>query len=242
MAEEVRIKNTGLRGVTVADTKISFIDGEKGILIYRGFRIEELAERSSFMETAFLLLHGRLPNTQELQGFTDEITRARALPRFIIDCMKVWPKEARPMDVLQAAVALLAAADPDPGAGSREAVAQKAQGLIARLPSLVAVWHRIRTGQEVLPPDESLNHAANFLYMLNGQAPDEETAHDLDVCLILHGDHTFNASTFACREVVSTRAHIYAGVVAGLGALSGSLHGGANVEVMKMLLELEHEP
>ena len=136
---------------------------------------------------------------------------------------------------------MLAMADPDSGAQSRDAVVGRAMGLIARMPTLTAGWHRIRNGLDPIDPDDSLGHAANFLYMLTGEKPDEETARDLDVCLILHADHTFNASTFACREVVSTRADIFAGVTAGLGALSGRLHGGANTEVMKMLLGLEHE-
>ena len=241
MAETVRVKNTGLRGVTVADSKISFIDGEKGVLIYRGFRIEDLADNSSFLETAFLLMNGSLPSNMELDRFSDRIKQNRALPDFVIQSMKTWPVTAGPMDVLQAGVALLAAADPRPDSSARPDFEDKAAGLIARLPSLVAAWHRIRNGLEPLPPDNDLDHAANLLWMLHGELPDAETARDLDVCLVLHADHTFNASTFACREVVSTRAHLYAGVVAGLGALSGSLHGGANRQVMNMLLELENE-
>jgi citrate synthase len=202
MSEEIRMKNTGLRGVTVADSAISFIDGEKGVLIYRGYRIEDLADRSSFMETAFLLLFGILPSAEQLVGFTQQVKNMRQVP----PCL------------------------------------QRSIGLLARLPTLVAAWHRIRNDQPVLAPDPELDHAGNFLWMLQGKKPDAATAHDLDVCLILHADHTFNASTFAAREVVSTRASLYAGVAAGLGALSGSLHGGANAKVMEMLLKLEHEP
>jgi citrate synthase len=145
------------------------------------------------------------------------------------------------MDVLQAIVPLLAMDDPDLSGETRDANFRMAARLIARLPIVVAAWHRIRQGLDVLSPDASLSHAANFLWQLHGQKPDEEIARDLDTCLVLHADHTFNASTFACREVVSTRAHLYAGVAAGVGALSGSLHGGANARVMKMLLELESE-
>lgn len=242
MSEQVRIKNTGLRGVTVADSAISFIDGEKGVLIYRGYRVEDLADRSSYMETAFLLLFGSLPSRDELDDFSREVKRQRQAPGFIIDSMKHWPKEASPMDVLQATVPMLAMNDPQPIAADRHEQAEKAMGLIASFPTLVAAWHRIRSGLEPLAPREDLEHAANFLYMLSGSEPDPETAHDLDVCLTLHADHTFNASTFACRETVSTQAHIYAGVASGVGALSGSLHGGANARVMAMLLELENEP
>jgi citrate synthase len=145
------------------------------------------------------------------------------------------------MDVLQGAISLMAAADPDQGDDSRQANLRKAIRLVARLPGLVAAWNRIRQGHDPLSPDQNLSHAANFLWQMHGQKPDPGTARDLDVCLILHADHTFNASTFAVREVISTRAHIYAGISAGIGALSGSLHGGANAQVMGMLLELEGE-
>lgn len=241
MDKEVRIKNTGLRGVTVADTKISFIDGEKGILIYRGYRIEELAERSSFVETAYLLLNGSLPGREELNKFDDQLTKARVLPDFLYRSFGKWPKEADPMDVLQAAVPLLAIADRDLADESREANLRKAVRLIARIPAIIATWHRIRNDREPLAPDDNLSHAANFLWQLHGEKPDPQAARELDVCLLLHADHTFNASTFACREVVSTRAHMYAGVAAGVGALSGSLHGGANARVVKMIHQIESE-
>jgi citrate synthase len=145
------------------------------------------------------------------------------------------------MDVLQASVPILAMADPDLQGETREAGVRKAIRLISRLPGVVAAWHRIRRGLEPLPADDHLSHAANFLWQLNGTRPDEEVAHDLDVCLVLHADHTFNASTFACREVTSTRAHMYAAVAAGVGALAGSLHGGANAQVMKILQGLAGE-
>jgi citrate synthase len=241
MAETVRVKNIGLRGVTVADTKVSFIDGENGILIYRGYRIEELAQHSSYMETAYLLLNGYLPDRQQLEGFTRQVVEARKIPEFLHEDFKKWPREAHPMDVLQASIPILAMADPEARAETREAGIRKAIRLISRIPGLVAAWHRIRRGLEPLPPDDHLSHAANFLWQLQGIKPDEEVAHDLDVCLVLHADHTFNASTFACREVVSTRAHMYAAVAAGVGALSGSLHGGANAQVMKMLQGLGEE-
>ena len=241
MAEIVNVKNIGLRGVTVADTKISFIDGEKGILIYRGYRIEELAERSSFIEVAYLVLNGDLPSKNQLKDFSEQVVKARQVPDYVYESFGKWPKKASPMDVLQAAVPILATDDPDIQEDSREANVRMAIRLIARMPTLVAGWHRIRQGLKPLPSDDSLSHAANFLWQLHGERPDEEMAKALDTCLVLHADHTFNASTFACREVVSTRAHIYAGVTGGLGALSGSLHGGANAQVMKMLLELESE-
>ncbi|MCA1960235.1 MAG: citrate (Si)-synthase [Desulfomonile sp.] len=242
MQQTVSVKNIGLRGVTVADTKISFIDGEKGVLIYRGYRIEDLADRSSFIEVAYLLLNGYLPPKGEVEAFERKVVEARDVPTYVFDALRTLPKTSDPMDVLQAAVPILAAADPELRDETRDANVRKAIRLIARLPVVTAAWHRIRNGLDPLPSDSGLSHAANFLWQLTGEKPDDETAHDLDVCLILHADHTFNASTFACREVCSTRAHIYAAVAAGIGALSGSLHGGANTRVMGMLLQLENEP
>lgn len=239
MAENVKLKNTGLRGVVVADTKVSYVDGEQGILIYRGYRIEDLAERSSFPETAYLLLMGELPDAKELAGFEREIEREREIPEFLYEALSILPKSASSMDMLQAVVPMLSAADPDSSDEGREANTRKAIRLIARIPVLVAGWHRIRNGLEPLPSDPGLSHAGNFLWQLHGRRPSPGTARDLDICLILHADHTFNASTFACREVVSTGANIYAGVAAGLGALSGPLHGGANSRVMEMLFELQ---
>jgi citrate synthase len=241
MAEVVNLKNIGLRGVTVADTKVSFIDGQKGILIYRGYRIEDLAEKSTFMEVAYLVLNGTLPGKKELEDFEKKVLEARRVPEFIYECFKKLPKESNPMDVLQASVPLLANVDPDLSHETREANVNMAVRLISRLPIVVAAWHRIRQDLDPLPSDDTLSHAANFLYQLHGEKPDEAMARDLDTCLVLHADHTFNASTFACREVASTRAHMYAAVTAGIGALSGSLHGGANAQVMKMLLALENE-
>jgi len=237
--ENVRVKNIGLRGVTVADTKVSYIDGENGILIYRGFRIEELAAQSTFEETAFLLLNGHLPKESEIDHFKKQVIESRELPEFILKNMENFPREADPMDVLQACVPLLGIADPELYDESREANHRKATRLMAHFPAVIAAWQRIRNGEKPLPPDNNLSHAGNFLWQLTGKKPDKEIDRDFDVCLILHGDHTFNASTFACREVVSTEAHMYAGVCAGVGALSGSLHGGANARVMKMLLQLE---
>jgi citrate synthase len=241
MAEAVSVKNIGLRGVAVADTKISFIDGEQGILIYRGYRIEELAEKSSFVETAYLLLKGYLPSSSQLDAFDAEVKQARQIPDFICSSMKTWPKGANPMDVLQACVPMLATEDPDLEGEDRESNLRMAARLIARLPAAAAAWNRIRNDLDPVEPDQTLSHAANFLWQLTGKKPDDQTARDLDVCLVLHADHTFNASTFACREVCSTRAHMYAAVTAGIGALSGSLHGGANIRVMKMLMDVESE-
>ncbi len=234
-------KNIGLRGVTIADTKISDVDGEHGILIYRGFRIEALATNSTFEETTYLLLHDSLPTAEQLKDFSRRLVEARHLPDFVIETMKRIPAKAQPMDVLQSSIPLLATADPELALETREANISKAIRLIARVAGIVAAWQRIRQGLEQLPSADNLSHAGNFLWQMNGTKPDPVIAKDLDTVLVLHADHSFNASTFACREVVSTRAHMYAGVTAGVGALSGSLHGGANAQVMKMLMELQNE-
>jgi citrate synthase len=241
MPELATTKNIGLRGVKVADTKISHVDGENGILIYRGYRIEDLAKNSTFEETAYLLLHDALPDKGRLEDFNRQLVRARQVPSFLLNTLKGLPHGANPMDALQASVPLLAMADPELNDDSREANIAKAVKLIARVSTVVAAWQRIRHDKEPLPGDESLSHAGNFLWQLTGEKPDPETAKDLDTALVLHADHSFNASTFACREVASTQAHMYAAVAAGVGALSGSLHGGANAQVMKMLMELKDE-
>lgn len=236
-----KTKNIGLRGVTVADTKISDVDGENGILIYRGYRIEELAKNSTFEETAYLLLNDALPSEEELRDFKKKLVEAREIPSFVFESLKKLPKASLPMDVLQASIPVLAMADPDLATDTREANVGKAIRLIARVAAVVTAWHRIRQGLERLPSDDGLSHAGDFLWQLTGIKPDVDTAKDFDTALVLHADHSFNASTFACREVVSTQAHMYAGVASGVGALSGSLHGGANAQVIKMLIELETE-
>ncbi len=241
MAEPATTKNIGLRGVKVADTKISHVDGENGVLIYRGYRIEDLAKNSTFEETSYLLLHDELPDRSQLEDFNRQLIRARQLPSFLLNTLKSLPHGAHPMDTLQASVPLLAMADPDLNDESREANTARAVMLIARIATMVAAWQRIRHEKDPLPSDESLSHAGNFLWQLTGEKPDPETAKDLDTALVLHADHSFNASTFACREVASTKAHTYAAVAAGVGALSGSLHGGANAQVMKMLMDLKEE-
>jgi len=234
-------KNIGLRGVTIADTKISDVDGENGVLIYRGFSIEVLATYSTFEETAYLLIHDGLPTPEQLKDFSRRLDEARRLPDLVIENMKRIPAEAQPMDVLQETIPLLGMLDPDLLLETRDANISKAIRLIARVAEIVACWQRIRLGLEPLPPADNLSHAGNFLWQMSGIKPDPEMAKDLDTVLVLHADHSFNASTFACREVVSTQAHMYAGVTAGVGALSGNLHGGANAQVMKMLMELQNE-
>jgi len=241
MEEVLDIKNIGLRGVKVADTRISDVNGEKGTLIYRGYNIVDLARFSTFEEVSFLLLNNRLPTREGLMSFQKELTSEREVPGTVLDLMKRLPRSAHPMDVLQASIPILASYDPQLHDETKEANFEKAIRLIAKLPTIVAAWDRIRKGLEPVHPRSDLTHAGNFLLMLLGFSPDPETAQDFDICLILHAEHSFNASTFAGREVASTHAHMYASIVAALGALSGELHGGANSEVMRMLMEIKEE-
>ena len=230
-------KNIGLRGIEVADTKISNIDGEKGKLIYRGYDILELTENSTFEETAYLLLYDSLPTKTQLDEFNLKLVEARYIPKQMQKNMGNWRKDADPMDMLQAFVSALAGYY-DEEFSNKDASYDKAINLIAKVPTIVASWQRIRNGLEIMEPDVSLSHAANFLYMMTGEKPDPEVEKIFDTCLILHADQTFNASTFTARQVASTRAHMYSASSAAIGALSGELHGGANTEVMKMLLEI----
>jgi len=234
----VETKNIGLRGIEVADTKISHIDGIHGKLIYRGYDILDLTKNSNFEETAFLLLHDDLPTKEELDDFKEKLADARWIPKQMQKNMGNWRKDADPMDMLQAFVAALAGYY-DEEFLNKEASYDRAINLIAKVPTIIASWQRIRNGLDIVDPDMSLSHAGNFLYMMLGSKPDYEVEKIFDICLILHADHTFNASTFTARQVASTRAHMYSAASAAIGALSGELHGGANVEVMKMLLEIE---
>lgn len=232
------ILNTGLRGFKVASSRISDVNGDIGKIIYRGYLIQDLAEKASFEEVAHLLLYEKLPNRDQLKAFNDQLVAHRQLETAMIAALKTRPKDALPMDILQAGVSMLAHHDPDVKEQSKAAANRMAIKLIAKFPTIMAAWDRIRNGKEPVDPKPDLSHAANFLYMLSGEVPQEDMAHFMDVALVLHAEHTFNASTFAAREVASTRAHMYAAVAAGVGSLSGELHGGANVRVMQMLQKI----
>jgi citrate synthase len=239
MSEDRSIINTGLRGVIVASTKISDVDGKAGKLIYRGYLAKDLAGQVSFEEVAHLLLFEKLPGAGELMEFKSQLAAERSLPDGLIAALKNSPREALPMDVLQSAVSMLAQYDPDAKQNSKQAAQRIAVRLIAKLPTIVAYWERIRNQKELIAPNAELSHAANFLYMLTGNVPDKELENYFDVALVLHAEHSFNASTFSARQVASTRAHMYAAVAAAIGSLSGALHGGANTRVMQMLMEIE---
>jgi citrate synthase len=232
-------RNIGLRNIEVADTRICSIDGENGKLIYRGYDILDLVNHSTFEETAYLLLFGELPSPDELEDFSGRLREARSIPDTIIRNLKTHPKRAHPMDVLQSSVSELADYDLNIEDDSKEANIRRAIILIAKIPAIVCAWNRIRTDNHIVEPLEEGSHASNFLYMLRGTPPTPEEAKVFDICLILHAEHSFNASTFAAREIASTRAHMYACIGGAVGALSGELHGGANIQVMKMLLEID---
>jgi citrate synthase len=231
-------RNIGLRNIEVADTKICSIDGNNGKLIYRGYDILDLVNHSTFEETSYLLLLGELPCNGQLSDFSRRLREARCLPQELLASMNNRLRTARPMDVLQSSVCELADYDPDLDDDTKEANINRAINLISKIPTIVAAWERIRNNKEIVTPASEENHASNFLYMLSGTKPHPKEAKIFDICLILHAEHSFNASTFAAREIASTRAHMYSCIGGAIGALSGELHGGANVQVMKMLLEI----
>lgn len=224
----------GLAGVIAAESTICKIDGDAGYLRYRGYSIQDLSENSNFGESSYLLLYGKLPSEAELAAFDAQVMSYRALPSFVIDMLKALPRDTHPMIALQAAVAALGALEPV-AAGHNEENFTRAKRLIGCFPTIVAAWDRIINGNEPLDPRDDLGHGQNFLYMLTGEAPDAETGHIFDVCLILHMEHSFNASTFTARVVASTEAPMDASVSAAVGALYGPLHGGANERVLHML-------
>ena len=229
----------GLEGVVAATSSIGDVDGTNGVLIYQGYNIHDLAEHSNFEETIYLLWHGRLPNRSQLDELRRAIAENQALPAEITQLIRSFPPEIEPMDALRTAVSALSFYDAGARDLSREGALRTATRLVAQFPVLVAAIERLRHGQEPVAPKAELNLATNFLYMLKGELPDEREARIFDVALILHADHELNASTFTARVVSATLADMYGAVTAAIAALSGPLHGGANTNVMKMLLEIE---
>ncbi len=228
----------GLRGVIAAQSKIGDVDGEKGVLIYEGYNIHDLAENSTFEEVIYLLWNGKLPTGSELAGLTDKLrANYRPAPE-VIAMMKQFPKDAQPMDVLRTAVSSLDFYDADGHGTDRENAMDAAVKMTAQIGALVAAWERIRNGNDVVEPDTSLGIAENFLYMLRGEKAPADEARMFDIALILHADHELNASTFTTRVVAGTLAGMYGAVTAGIAALAGPLHGGANTNVMKMLISI----
>src|SRR6186713_498594 len=235
-AEAIKIQR-GLKGVYFDRSPCTFIDGKAGELRYRGYSIHDLAEHSSFEETAFLLLNGELPGKQQLAGLDAEFKAARKLPAPVLDIIRAI-KSAHPMDVLRTAASALSAFDPDTANNSREATLRKAVRLTSQVPMIVAAHSRIREGKEPIAPDQTVGHAANLLWMLTGKKPSADAAQLIDRDLILHAEHGSNASSFAARVVIGTEANLHAAIVAAIAALSGPAHGGAAEDVMKMAEEI----
>jgi len=227
----------GLKDVYLDETEASFIDGSVGKLLYRGYDIHDLAEHSTFEEVVHLLLYGRLPKRSELEETDHFLRESRPIPPEVVEVIRLVQR-AHPMDVLRTAVSALSAFDPEVNDNSLEATRRKGMRLTAQAATIVAYHHRIRSGQEPVPPNPNLNHAGNFLYMLHGQEPDPEDARTLDVDFILHAEHGTNASAFAARVTASTLSDLHSAIVTGIGTLKGPLHGGAAEGVMRMALEI----
>src|ERR1700674_5382205 len=228
----------GLADVPVAESAISFIDGKRARLEYRGIAVETLARESSFEETAWLLLKGELPSQKELADFDDQLRHHRRIKYKLVDLIKCLPETGHPMDALQAGVAALGMFYPARDVSNAQINWDSVVRLIAKLPTIVAAFHRLRYGDEAIPPRDDLGHAANFYYMLTEKEPSPAITKVLDACLVLHAEHTMNASTFSGRVTGSTLANPYTVVSSAVGTLTGPLHGGANEEVLDMLDEI----
>src|SRR5688500_16149086 len=227
----------GLEGVVAAKSEICFIDGNAGRLIYRGYDIGDLVENATFEEVAFLLWDGKLPNKLELAQLRKDQGASATLPPHVVEILRALPRETQPMDALRTACSAAGATDPDLTSNEPDANRRKAIRLTAQFPTIVTAFHRLRNGEKPIAPDPSLSIAGNFLYMLNGKMPHETLTRVMDAALVLHAEHGMNASTFAARVTAATLADMHAAVTAALAALKGPLHGGANQDVMEMLLE-----
>lgn len=228
----------GLEGIVAGLTTISEIDSQQSSLVYRGVHVHDLAAKGSYEEAVYLLLYKKLPNESELDGFKKLLADERDVPKEVYDVLASLPKSTHPMDAIRAAYSVLAPFDPDYGDDSHDANLRKAARIVAKAGTMVANGERLRLGKDIIKPDPSLSTAANFLYILNGEKPDEFTEKTFDSTLVLYAEHGFNASTFACRVTVSTLSDLYSGIISGIGTLKGTLHGGANEEAMRMLLEI----
>src|SRR5918992_1219022 len=231
----------GLEGVVAAETAISDIDGKKGVLSYVGYDIHDLAPNGTFEETIYLLHHLELPNAQQLDELKEQLGREREPNEFVMKLLPHLADTSAPMSMLRTAVSASSAVDPDGWDTSEEANYRKAIRLCAVLPTMVAYYDRMRRGEDLVHPDPNLSQAANFLYMLKGDKPDEDASRIFDICLILHADHTMNASTFAARVCAATLSDIHSAITAAIAALKGPLHGGANEQVMRMIKEIEEQ-
>jgi citrate synthase len=235
------VASKGLEGIVAANSGICWIDGDAGVLAYRGIDIHELAEKSNFEETTYLLWHGKLPNASELEAFKKKLSDARQVHPEILKLLQTFPKTATPMEVLRTAVSALSFYDKDEKAVDHDSNVRKSFDLTAQIAIIVAAFDRIRKGKPVVEADKSLSHAGNFLWMLTGEKPSETATKAFDVALILHADHELNASTFAARVIAATLSDVHSAITGAIGALKGPLHGGANEAVMRMLFEVDKE-
>jgi len=231
----------GLEGIIATASSICYIDGEKGVLAYRGIDIHELADNSTFEETCYLLWFGKLPGRRELSDVRDALARERKLDAGVVNLLRQAPRHALPMDVLRTAVSALAFYDPDEKTNDRESNVRKTMRLTSQVAMIVACYDRVRKGKQLVDPDRSLSHSANFLLMLNGEPPSKTAERALDIALILHADHELNASTFAARVTAATESDMHSSITSGIGALKGPLHGGANEAVFKMLQAIDQQ-
>jgi citrate synthase len=229
----------GLEGVVAATSRICFVDGIEGRLLYQGYDIHDLAARASFEEVAFLLWHGDLPTQSQLDTLNRDLIAARALPDQVEVLIRELPRQSLPMDVLRTAVSALGIYDPDSQDNSQPANVRKAVRLIAQTATIVTAIERVRNGKAPVAPNPALGHAANFLYMLWGRKPDETSVRTMDIALILHADHEFNASTFSARVTAATLTDMHSAITSAIGTLKGPLHGGANEAVMRLLLQID---
>jgi citrate synthase len=240
-ADDAPVKARGLEGVVALESSLSSIDGQKGELIYRGYDIHDLAEGASFEEVVYLLANGSLPTEDELAGLRQELRSERTLPAPVLDLLRNAPDDAHPMAVLRTAVSSLGLYDEEADVMEEAANRRKAVRILAQIPTIIAAFDRIRKGLDPVEPLDEGTMAHNFLYMLNGEAPGEAAERIFDVCLVLHADHGLNASTFTSRVIGSTLSDMYSAIPGAIGALKGPLHGGANREVMRMLLEIDEQ-
>ena len=236
MTDQVKI-NRGLKGVYFERSGVSHIDGAKGELSYRGYSIHDLATHSTFEEVAYLLIHGELPNQQELNAFEDNLKAARELPSAVYDVIRA-AKDGHPMDVLRTAVSALAALEPTSQKVDEKGFLENGIRLMSQVPMIIAAHHNIRNGRAPVAPDADLTHAANWLWTLKGEKPSQDTARLADVDFILHAEHGSNASSFAARVTVGTEANLHGAIVTALSTLAGPAHGGAAEDVMKMVHEI----
>src|SRR6188508_296289 len=237
MAVEEAKPKAGLEDVVAATSSICYLDGNRGVLAYYGYDIHDLARNATFEETCYLLWHGRLPNRAELGDLQSQLAAARPLPESILRLMKMLPPSDG-MDALRTLTSALGHYDQDAHDNSLQASYRKAVRLTGQIASIVATWGRMQQGGGPIAPDPAMGHAANFLYMLFGRRPNPTEIRAMDIALTLHADHELNASTFAARVAAATLTDIHSAIVAGIGTLKGPLHGGANAEVMKMLIEI----